>query len=47
VEPSISGPPRRYYQITQVGRESLEEWSVIWQKTKEFVDTALGGEHNG
>lgn len=47
VEPSISGPPRRYYKITSVGREALEEWVAIWHKTKDFVDAALGGEHNG
>jgi PadR family transcriptional regulator PadR len=47
VEPSVSGPPRRYYQITALGREALEEWAAIWQKTKNFVDAALGGEQHG
>jgi PadR family transcriptional regulator PadR len=38
VEPSISGPPRRYYQITEAGRESLTRWMNIWRKTRDFVD---------
>ena len=41
VEPSISGPPRRYYAITTQGREALSEWTRIWQKTVEFVNAAL------
>jgi len=38
VEPSVSGPPRRYYQITEAGRESLARWLNIWRKTRDFVD---------
>ncbi|MHC1783095.1 MAG: PadR family transcriptional regulator [Anaerolineaceae bacterium] len=38
VEPSVSGPPRRYYQITEAGRESLVRWLKIWRKTRDFVD---------
>jgi PadR family transcriptional regulator PadR len=41
VEPSIAGPPRRYYQITEQGRKTLEHWLVIWFQTKEFVDKHL------
>ena len=41
VEPSVSGPPRRYYQITEEGRAALAEWLEIWQQTKKFVDTNL------
>ena len=45
VEPSVSGPPRRYYRITAAGRETLERWSRIWKQTKALVDTlAEGGE---
>jgi PadR family transcriptional regulator PadR len=43
VEPSVSGPPRRYYTITAAGRETLEQWTVIWHDTKDFVDTVLNG----
>ena len=41
VEPSISGPPRRYYRITPAGRRVLEEWSFVWTATRDFVDTVL------
>ncbi len=42
VEPSVSGPPRRYYKITDQGRQVLAEWVQIWQRTKRFVDGAIG-----
>jgi len=38
VEPSVSGPPRRYYQITEAGRETLALWTEAWRQTKRFVD---------
>jgi PadR family transcriptional regulator PadR len=41
VEPSISGPPRRYYTITDQGRENLTHWVEIWSQMKNFVDTIL------
>ena len=45
VEPSISGPPRRYYRIKEAGRDTLERWRRIWNQTKTLVDTvAEGGE---
>jgi PadR family transcriptional regulator PadR len=43
VEPSVSGPPRRYYRITEQGRETLERWRRIWHKTKTMVDTVAEG----
>jgi PadR family transcriptional regulator, regulatory protein PadR len=43
VEPSVSGPPRRYYTITSAGREALREWIEIWNQTKKFVDAHLKG----
>ena len=46
VEPSVSGPPRRYYSITAVGKQALKEWIEIWSQTKIFVDTILQGENN-
>ena len=45
VEPSISGPPRRYYRITEDGCDTLERWRKIWNQTRALVDTiAKGGE---
>lgn len=42
VEPSVSGPPRRYYRITDEGRAVLAEWKRAWARTRDFVDSALG-----
>src|ERR1700761_1029260 len=38
IVPSYSGPPRRYYRITEQGRQVLAEWSAIWAGTRAFVD---------
>jgi len=43
VEPSVSGPPRRYYRITELGREVLADWSGTWGTLRDFVDTVLEG----
>ena len=41
VEPSMSGPPRRYYRITDTGREVLQAWSAAWSATRDSVDSVL------
>src|SRR5574338_1054277 len=41
VEPSMSGPPRRYYRITAAGRAALGDWSAAWRATRDSVDTVL------
>jgi PadR family transcriptional regulator PadR len=46
VDPSISGPPRRYYKITESGLETLKSWKKIWNQTKSFVDGILKGKTN-
>jgi len=43
VEPSVSGPPRRYYEITPAGRETLVVWLGVWKQMKSFVDRAVKG----
>jgi PadR family transcriptional regulator PadR len=43
VEPSMSGPPRRYYRITAAGRTALGDWSAAWRATRDSVDTVLKG----
>lgn len=43
VEPSVSGPPRRYYSITDEGRKVLTIWKRLWQRTLEFVNATLEG----
>ena len=41
VVPSYSGPPRRYYRITPLGREALASWRATWRTTRDFVDATL------
>lgn len=43
VEPSVSGPPRKYYSITDRGREVLGDWKAAWTRTRDFVDATLEG----
>ncbi len=41
VEPSMAGPPRRYYRITDAGREVLLAWIAAWGATRDSVDSVL------
>ena len=43
VEPSVAGPPRRYYSITDEGRSVLARWREVWVETRAFVDELLEG----
>ena len=43
IEPSTSGPPRRYYRITEAGRETLSSWRSAWGRTTRLVDSVLKG----
>ena len=43
VEPSVTGPPRRYYSITEEGRQAIGLWRESWERTREFVDSVLEG----
>ena len=42
IVPSYSGPPRRYYRITDQGRSVLAEWTALWAGTRNFVDRFIG-----
>lgn len=46
VEPSVSGPPRRYYVITKTGRETLVTWRRIWSETRNLVEAVLEESEN-
>ncbi len=39
--PSILGPPRKYYSISEKGRLELERFKKLWQNTKQNVDIIL------
>ena len=41
VEPSVSGPPRRYYRATAAGRAALVDWSAAWRATRDSLDAVL------
>jgi PadR family transcriptional regulator PadR len=43
VEPSVAGPPRRYYVITEKGREAHLRWVSIWKRTSRLIEKILGG----
>src|SRR6202049_3394741 len=38
IVPSYSGPPRRYYRITEEGRAMLDQYRAVWRRTRDFVD---------
>ena len=44
VEPSASGPPRRYYRITKFGQQTVADWQTIWTQTRSFVENVLDGD---
>ena len=46
IVPSYSGPPRRYYRITDSGRAVLAEWKLIWLGTRSFVDRFIQTEQS-
>ena len=41
IEPSTSGPPRRYYQPTDDGRAALVAWNGEWRRMSGYVDAVL------
>ena len=43
VEPSVSGPPRKYYRITADGKKALSAWAEQWNKTSQCVSAMLKG----
>ncbi len=43
VEPSVDGPPRRYYTITALGKAVLRDWTATWSSTRDAVDAILEG----
>ena len=43
VAPSPSGPPRRYYRITQMGRTRLREMAAYWTEMRDAVDNLIKG----
>jgi PadR family transcriptional regulator PadR len=46
IKASGSGPPRKYYHITEKGRKNLDQWERTWRRTRLFVDGILEGTAN-
>lgn len=40
-EESPSGPPRRYYRLTEAGRGSLAQFRAEWEQVRDAVDHLL------
>jgi len=47
VDPSVTGPPRRYYRITELGMQTLAELRKTWQRAATFIDGLMIGAENG
>ncbi len=41
---STSGPPRRYYHLTGVGRAALDSFVPEWRRFRDAVDQVVEGE---
>jgi PadR family transcriptional regulator PadR len=41
---SPSGPPRRYYRLTESGREALDGFRSEWRRFRDAVDHFVGEE---
>ncbi|HXY74620.1 MAG TPA: PadR family transcriptional regulator [Dehalococcoidales bacterium] len=46
IDPSVTGPPRKYYTITAAGRQALEQLTGTWKEGKKFMDSILAGARN-
>ena len=40
---SPSGPPRRYYHLTEAGRVALKDFRREWSRFRDAVDTVVEG----
>jgi PadR family transcriptional regulator PadR len=43
-QPSVQGPPRRYYELTAQGRTALEVFHRHWRSFRAAVDEVLEGD---
>jgi PadR family transcriptional regulator, regulatory protein PadR len=45
-EESTSGPPRKYYKLTEIGQQYLKELQIGWQELVEAVNTTIDNGKN-
>lgn len=43
---SDSGPPRKYYSLTETGKLYLEQLGIAWQDITNSVETIRKGQHS-
>ena len=43
-EESTQGPPRKYYMITELGRQKWEENCREWEETRKLIDSLIAAE---
>lgn len=46
VQASESGPPRKYFTISKLGKKVLKQWLVNWQATQNHVNNIISGNLN-
>lgn len=44
IRPSVSGPPRRYFSLTALGRQRAQEMNLYWSNLKTAIDKLGTGE---
>lgn len=42
-EPSASGPPRKYFELTDQGRQALRDRTSEWEQFRGRIDAVLAG----
>ncbi len=42
LQESVSGPPRKYYQVTDIGRSSFIKQKQEWQRFSQLVTNVIG-----
>lgn len=44
---SSEGPARKYYRMSESGRETLDRWKTEWREFRSSVDEVLEGASDG
>jgi PadR family transcriptional regulator, regulatory protein PadR len=47
MQPSESGPPRKYFTISPLGKNVLQEWLAVWYRTQSLVNQLITDTSNG
>jgi PadR family transcriptional regulator PadR len=47
VAPSLEGPPRRYFSLTTLGHQRVQEMNDYWCRLNEAIEHLKDGNHGG